>query len=289
MKEKSKTVKRTVEKKRKRKKEKNADVETYSTLNIEVDSRMQVGEKKKEKSEINKKRKNKDKNLVGRLRPKHEADLEEKIECVATDCSFEAQAIQGCKEHVDADIGAAIKPCRSKKNKKKRKKEESLEKEGVQKSPEKGRGPDHDEIYVISSGDEDCSKGMKKWIMEYHESRQGLNVLQQKIDDFITAHEEKLEEERREREARAAEGGWTVVVHQKGRKKTTDSESGVAVGSVAQAAVENKLAKKKHKEVGLDFYRFQKKEAQRNGKTTIYAMFSYFFIVKTFSVEAISQ
>lgn len=76
-------------------------------------------------------------------------------------------------------------------------------------------------------------------------------------------------QERKEREALAAEGGWTVVVHHKGRKKTTDSQSGIAVGSVAQAAVEDKMTKKKRKEVGLDFYRFQKKEAQRNGMISI--------------------
>lgn len=72
-------------------------------------------------------------------------------------------------------------------------------------------------------------------------------------------------QEREEKEARAAEGGWTVVVHHKGRKKTTDAESGITVGSVAQAVVEDKVAKKKRTEVGLDFYRFQRKEAQRNG------------------------
>lgn len=74
-------------------------------------------------------------------------------------------------------------------------------------------------------------------------------------------------QERKAKEAVAADGGWTVVVHHKGRKKTADSESGIVVGSVAQAAVENKMAKKKRKEVGLDFYRFQKREAQRNGMT----------------------
>jgi len=56
-----------------------------------------------------------------------------------------------------------------------------------------------------------------------------------------------------------------VVAHYKGRKKTTNSGSGIAVGLVAQAAAENKLAKRKPKEVGSDFYRFQKREAQRNG------------------------
>jgi ribosomal RNA-processing protein 7 len=72
-------------------------------------------------------------------------------------------------------------------------------------------------------------------------------------------------QQRKAKEAIAAEGGWTVVAHHKGRKKTTDSESGIVVGSVAQAAAENKLAKKKPKEVGLDFYCFQKRVAQRNG------------------------
>ena len=79
------------------------------------------------------------------------------------------------------------------------------------------------------------------------------------------------------REALAAEGGWTVVVHHKGRKKTTDSESGIVVGSVAQAAVEQKAAKKKNKEVGLNFYRFQKKESQRNGMIKITILMFYYF------------
>nr|CAD1826667.1 unnamed protein product [Ananas comosus var. bracteatus] len=112
--------------------------------------------------------------------------------------------------------------------------------------------------------DEDCSRGMKKWLIEYKQNRPGLKELQQRIDDFITTYEEQQEQERREKEARAAEGGWTVVVHHKGRKKTTDAESGVTVGSVAQAAVMDKIEKKKSKEVALDFYRFQKREAQRN-------------------------
>lgn len=33
-----------------------------------------------------------------------------------------------------------------------------------------------------------------EWITEYHENRPGLNVLQQRIDDYITAHEARLEQ-----------------------------------------------------------------------------------------------
>ncbi|KAK4409784.1 hypothetical protein Sango_0051400 [Sesamum angolense] len=129
------------------------------------------------------------------------------------------------------------------------------------------RGEDaEDEVYQMSSGDEDYSKGMRKWITLYRQSRPGLKLLQERIDDFIMAHEAQEEQARAEREAQAAEGGWTVVVHHKGRKKTTDAESGIAVGSVAQAAVIDKMAQKKKKEVGLDFYRFQKREAHRNGQ-----------------------
>ncbi|WOK91445.1 hypothetical protein Cni_G00136 [Canna indica] len=116
----------------------------------------------------------------------------------------------------------------------------------------------------ISSVDEDCSRGMKKWLIDYKESRPGLKILQERIDEFITTYEAQQEQERKEREALAAEGGWTVVVHQKGRKKTTDTESGITVGSVAQAAVLDNMTRKKHKEVPLDFYRFQKREAQRS-------------------------
>jgi hypothetical protein len=85
-------------------------------------------------------------------------------------------------------------------------------------------------------------------------------------------------QERKAKEALAAEGGWTVVEHHKGRKKTTDSESGIVVGSVAQAAVENKLARKKPKELGLDLYRIQKREAQRNGITYVFIMVCLNFI-----------
>ncbi|MBA0602795.1 hypothetical protein Gorai_002962, partial [Gossypium raimondii] len=101
------------------------------------------------------------------------------------------------------------------------------------------------------------------WLTDYHRSRPGLKVLQQTIDEFIIEHEAKLDQERKEKEARLTEGGWILVEHHKGRKKTTDTESGTTVGSVSQAAVEEKLAKKKSKEV-FDFYRFQKREAQRS-------------------------
>ena len=33
-----------------------------------------------------------------------------------------------------------------------------------------------------------------EWIMEYNQSRPGLKVLAQNIDEFITAHEAKLEQ-----------------------------------------------------------------------------------------------
>lgn len=81
---------------------------------------------------------------------------------------------------------------------------------------------------------------------------------------------------RAEKLAQAAEGGWTVVVHQKGRKKTTDAESGIAVGSVAQAAVLDKMGKKKKKEVGLAFYQFHKREAHRNGRCLLLMQYIYY-------------
>ncbi|KAL5582033.1 hypothetical protein UlMin_014475 [Ulmus minor] len=163
---------------------------------------------------------------------------------------------------VDEDCLKGTKGKSKEAKKKKRKDLGSSTKDNTLQEKE-GRA-DEEDVYLISSGDEDCSKGMKKWITEYHQSRPGLKILQQRIDDFIIAHEERLEQERKEKEALVAEDGWTVVTHHKGRKKTTDAETGITVGSVAQAVAENKLAKKKPQGVGPDFYRFQRKEAQRN-------------------------
>uniref|UniRef100_A0A2P2JML9 Ribosomal RNA-processing protein 7 C-terminal domain-containing protein n=1 Tax=Rhizophora mucronata TaxID=61149 RepID=A0A2P2JML9_RHIMU len=160
---------------------------------------------------------------------------------------------------------------KSKKSKKKRK-EHDMEKEDST-VPEKREEAIQGEVYSISSGDEDSSKGMKKWLLQYHQSRPGLKVLQQRIDEFMIDHEEKIEQERKEREARIAEEGWTVVKQHKGRKKSADAESGITVGSVAQAVVEDQTNKKKRKEVGLNFYRFQIKDAQRNEILTLQSKF----------------
>lgn len=170
-----------------------------------------------------------------------------------------AMQLEACQPF--EDDGAFSKGKAKKSSKKKRKDSSSLD---AIRSAKSHDDVDANDVYQISSGEDDTSKGMKKWITEYHENRPGLNVLQQRIDDYITAHEARLEQEKKEREAQAAEGGWTVVVHQKGRKKTTDAESGVTVGSVAQNSVGDKMSKKKRNEVGLDFYRFQRREAQRN-------------------------
>eukprot|EP00249_Psilotum_nudum_P030386 c42962_g1_i1 orf=408-872(-) len=105
-------------------------------------------------------------------------------------------------------------------------------------------------------------RGMEKWLADYHSKRPGLHVLQQQIDDYIAEFEALEDQARRDKEAAAAEEGWTVVVHHKGRKKTTDLESGIKVGSVASATAER--FSKKNKEVLLDFYRFQQRDARRN-------------------------
>ncbi|KAJ4707173.1 Ribosomal RNA-processing protein 7 [Melia azedarach] len=248
--EENKQNKPTGKKKVKRGKENNVEVSKAVQSKIHDNSPKASGEKKRNKSK--KKRIIEEKNSA----PINEFDQHGAEDGDDADNSNDTSQVQ-------EEIENSTRPGKSKKAKKKRKKDHDLlkESEGL---AEKSTEADEDEVYLISSGDEDCSKGMKKWITEYHQSRPGLKVLQQRIDEFITDHEAKLEQERKEREARAAEGGWTVVVHHKGRKKNTDSESGIVVGSVAQAAVEEKMAKKKKNEVGLDFYRFQRREAQRN-------------------------
>ncbi|MBA0632365.1 hypothetical protein Godav_001124, partial [Gossypium davidsonii] len=147
-----------------------------------------------------------------------------------------SKKIRKSKEKINASVGIVDKPVdgnevhlqeKFRKDRKKKSKGQLLE---------TSKGANQDEVYEIPSGDEDCSKGMKKWLTDYHRSRPGLKVLQQTIDEFIIEHEAKLDQERKEKEARLTEGGWILVEHHKGRKKTTDTESGTTVGSVSQAA-----------------------------------------------------
>ncbi|XP_078160496.1 ribosomal RNA-processing 7 protein isoform X1 [Carex rostrata] len=214
-----------------------------------------------------KKKKLKDK-ILPKLKSSSEADNEERISG-----KKEEKAVSPGDDLGNQGESISMSKKKLKKGKKKGK-NQIIKKQDIQSKPEErdlkekklkeSIEMDEENAEEISSVDEDYSRGMKKWLMEYKESRPGMDVLQQRIDDFISDHEAKLEQEKQEREAAAAEGGWTVVAHHKGRKKTTDAESGITVGSVAPAAVLDKMSKKKSKEVTLDFYRFQRRDARRN-------------------------
>ncbi|XP_010528450.1 PREDICTED: calponin homology domain-containing protein DDB_G0272472 [Tarenaya hassleriana] len=270
--EKSKVKKDKLMKKKPRIVERNSslvDVQVAKQMDNDV-LKIQDGsnEKSKVKKDKLKKRMKKKPKIEERNSSPVDDQVDEQMEDDLTEIEGNGvQTHKGSDETANAvapDKGTKIRNRKSKKsNKKKRRDPTSLD--ANENYQGKTNEVEEDEVYQISSGDEDCSRGMKKWVTDYYTSRPGLKELQKRIDDFIIAHEERLEQERKEREAKAEEGGWTVVVHHKGRKKTTDSESGITVGSVAQAAVEDKLAKKKQKEtVAPDFYRFQKREAHRN-------------------------
>ncbi|CAM8967429.1 unnamed protein product [Rhodiola kirilowii] len=226
-------------KKKRKKREKEKGVTEAAGNSVSIDPVVSVDKvKRKNKDERKKKRKGK--------------DVVEAVGQATTD-----------DESVICVIGGDASNS-SHRNKKKKKNHNHTSSDRGQQLKSEGGEAIEDDVLYMSSGDEDALTGMKKWLTEYHEQRPGFEVLQRRIDEFIIAHEQKLEQERKEREARIAEDGWTVVEHHKGRKKTTDAESGIVVGSVAQAAVQDKLAKKKQKGVGPDFYRFQRREAQRN-------------------------
>ena len=65
--------------------------------------------------------------------------------------------------------------------------------------------------------------------------------------------------------AAAADDGWTVVVRGGGGRKKTVGPGGVTVGAVAPAAAAARAAAAKPLKVDTDFYRFQRRDARRNG------------------------
>lgn len=83
----------------------------------------------------------------------------------------------------------------------------------------------------------------------------------QQLDSWVAAYEEEESRRKAAAAAAAAEDGWTVVRHV-GRKKTAGD--GVSVGAVAPAVAAAALQAKQAKQES-DFYRFQRREAKRNG------------------------
>lgn len=107
--------------------------------------------------------------------------------------------------------------------------------------------------------------GLKAWVERHKGLRPGSAVLQQQIDDWMTAHEEEVELERQRQAALMHDEGWTLVVRGKGKKKTKGDEGQgptTASGGVAQAAAATMLGKRKSTEF-TDFYRFQQRQKTR--------------------------
>eukprot|EP00245_Coleochaete_scutata_P007339 TRINITY_DN22551_c0_g1_i1.p1 TRINITY_DN22551_c0_g1~~TRINITY_DN22551_c0_g1_i1.p1 ORF type:complete len:177 (+),score=49.07 TRINITY_DN22551_c0_g1_i1:152-682(+) len=104
-------------------------------------------------------------------------------------------------------------------------------------------------------------EGISAWIDEYRKARPGVVELQQQIDEWMSDFDRQQKQAKREREAKAAADGWTLVTAKGGRKKSTDA-NGVSVGAVSAAAVEHRAKKKE--EAVVDFYRFQQREQRRN-------------------------
>lgn len=112
------------------------------------------------------------------------------------------------------------------------------------------------------------STGVRKWLTKHKSIRPDSQQLRQQLDDYVTQYEEEEKRKKEAEEAAAAaeaNDGWTVVVSKKGRQKTTGG--GIAVGAIAQAkagSIGAKAEEKKSSRVSDDFYRFQRREANRN-------------------------
>mmetsp|Transcript_42556 Transcript_42556/g.51701 ORF Transcript_42556/g.51701 Transcript_42556/m.51701 type:complete len:266 (-) Transcript_42556:135-932(-) len=114
--------------------------------------------------------------------------------------------------------------------------------------------------------------GMKKWVAAHRSNAPGHTALEAQMNDWLREHEAAEQQKAEELAAAAqaeADDGWTVVMPKKGRQKTRDGEGGTAVGSISAAktaSIGAQAAEKdaKRKAQLRDFYRFQRREQQRD-------------------------
>lgn len=102
------------------------------------------------------------------------------------------------------------------------------------------------------------------YLLSYDLSRPDHDQLQQQVDTFMVkfkADEYEKEREAMERMSKMDEDGFVVVSRTKKRSRATDGE--VAVQSFGAATFDPSKVKKKEL---TDFYRFQVREAKKNGE-----------------------
>lgn len=120
------------------------------------------------------------------------------------------------------------------------------------------------------SRDPDEPIGLKAWVQQHKEKAPSPMDLQKRLDDWVASYEEEEAAREKQRKANMTQDGWTVVVRQKGRAKTTE-EGGASVrgGGVSKgAALEMKKAAEK-KAVESNFYTFQQRDKRRNELLTL--------------------
>ena len=126
--------------------------------------------------------------------------------------------------------------------------------------------------------EESCeAAGLAQWVAEYRALRPGLWPLQAQLDAWAAADEAAEAGARAESEAAAAadEDGWTVVGGtKKGRAGKARDERGTVVGGVAPARAASHSVAKGKTEIHPDFYRHQRKEAQREAVAQLRTRFT---------------
>jgi len=122
---------------------------------------------------------------------------------------------------------------------------------------------------------ESCeAHGLARWVADHRAERPGLAELQRQVDAWVGAHEAAQAAQAAQGAAAAAgDDGWTVVGAKRGRAKTVDQAGTTSVGGVAPKRAQRQKLAALPLPTHPDFYRFQKRDAQREQVLQLRAKF----------------
>jgi len=118
---------------------------------------------------------------------------------------------------------------------------------------------------------QDENVGLKKWLLNYNETRPDHSALQRRIDYFMEEYDEKMREEEHEKEKSAGlpdEDGFVLVQRVRNKARISDGTTTVAVANAKSA---EELKPKSYEKV--DFYRFQVRSARKSQLETLKKQF----------------
>lgn len=114
-----------------------------------------------------------------------------------------------------------------------------------------------DYVITLSSDENMCLTGLRKWCKEYNDSLYNENITKKQVEEYLTLYDKEIKN-RIEQIAEEDDDGWVTIAGGKKRGQFAPSRKESTIGKVQE-----KEEQRKKKKQLLNFYTFQIRESKK--------------------------